>query len=163
MSVLLVFLNLITPETWISVVVSFFLGFLSKVLTNIFLTPNIVIDTDILWDCITKKPYIKISNKSRFEWNTAYDLQIFLTYNKYEATSQKYIPFHTGFIKDGKLIKDAIGKYFVCPKNGFENLQDASYKLDVTFVCKNKFGTYLIVDQECAFEMSVIKNNISIK
>lgn len=158
MSILLDFFHLMTPEMWISAVVSFSLGFLLKVLMNIFLTPNIVINKDISLDCRTKEPYIKIANQSRCKWNTAYDIQIFLTYSKCDTNSQKYIPFHTGFIKDGKLTKDAIGKYFVYPKSGFENLQDTSYKLDVTFVCKNRFGTYLIVDQECAFDMSFIKN-----
>lgn len=158
MSILLDFFHLMTLEMWISAVVSFFLGFLLKVLMNIFLTPNVVINKDILLDIRTNEPYIKIANQSRRKWNTAYDIQIYLTYSKYDINSQKYIPMHTGFIKDGKLAKDDSVKYLVYPQNGFDDTLKNTYKLEVTFFCKNRFGTYLIVDQECAFDMSCVKN-----
>ena len=40
----------------------------------------------------------------------------------------------------------------------FDDTLKNTYKLEVTFFCKNRFGTYLIVDQECAFDMSCVKN-----
>lgn len=143
--------------TIVSAIVSFFVGVFVKYLFNKFVTPKITIDKLILPDTKTKKPYIKINNKS-FLFR-AYDIHVYLAYLK--LNDGKFQRFHTGIIKEVVLKTRSDGKYSITPKDNELKKYDAfnpEYRLGVVLMCKNRFGTYSIKEQVCIPDTVDIRN-----
>ena len=145
---------------WLSIISSFFFGVLVKYLFNKVMSPKIVIGKYILPDEKTHKPYIKVCNKSFCKRNSAYDLHLYLTYYKGN------IPIHTGFIRDGvmKVDSDKGEKYSITTKKKIDyDAFSPNCSLEVTLICRNRFGTYSLFEEKCCVDSSTIKHTIERK
>lgn len=141
---------------WIPLVSSFVFGVIAKYLFNLFVTPRIEVNVNIIPDYKTKAPYITVRNQSICRWNKAYDIHVYLTY--YKNVNGNYEPFHSGRIIDGVIKANSTEKYTIQPKETTIDLEKIDYQIGVILICRNRFSTYSIIEQVCYPDKSAVKN-----
>lgn len=145
-------------KMWISIICSFIFGFAVKSIINILLTPKLSIERIILRDGLTGEPYIKVTNNSKCKWNTAYELRVYYKFSKRHKVANEFIQFHSAYKKDAKLSAGKSLKYpaFIRGKNNalVYDAKNKDHKLEIVVVYSNRFGTYSVIEQECALDFS---------